>query len=167
MIDMEIVNNLYGKCCLILPHRQYDLLTGEFRSDKQSPIPALQRRPGRRQARVWDVPAKSHHPNSRAGSFARRSSPPARPFSRFERPTTSSPTSNVSISLRPIVLTSDSFSSRLSETFLIQMILTHHGYECALPIQVSYGPCTCPMGTNVTDANSLNAVMSTNLGERV
>ena len=32
--DMEIVNNLYGKSCLILPHRRYDLLTGEFRSNK-------------------------------------------------------------------------------------------------------------------------------------
>ncbi|THW72422.1 nucleotide-diphospho-sugar transferase [Aureobasidium pullulans] len=30
--DMEIVNNLYGRDCLILPHRDYDLLTGEFRS---------------------------------------------------------------------------------------------------------------------------------------
>jgi len=30
--DMEIVNDLYGKDCMILPHRKYDLLTGEFRS---------------------------------------------------------------------------------------------------------------------------------------
>ncbi|TVY93129.1 Glucose N-acetyltransferase [Lachnellula willkommii] len=30
--DMEIVNNLYGKNCLVLPHRPYDLLTGEFRA---------------------------------------------------------------------------------------------------------------------------------------
>lgn len=30
--DMEIVNQLYGRDCLILPHRRYDLLTGEFRS---------------------------------------------------------------------------------------------------------------------------------------
>jgi hypothetical protein len=30
--DMEIVNNLYGKDCMVLPHRRYDLLTGEFRS---------------------------------------------------------------------------------------------------------------------------------------
>lgn len=30
--DMEIVNNLYGKDCIIIPHRRYDLLTGEFRS---------------------------------------------------------------------------------------------------------------------------------------
>jgi alpha-N-acetylglucosamine transferase len=29
--DMEIVNNLYRKDCLIIPHRRYDLLTGEFR----------------------------------------------------------------------------------------------------------------------------------------
>jgi alpha-N-acetylglucosamine transferase len=29
--DMEIVNQLYGKDCMILPHRRYDLLTGEFR----------------------------------------------------------------------------------------------------------------------------------------
>ncbi|OWP06376.1 glycosyltransferase family 8 protein [Marssonina coronariae] len=30
--DMEIINNLYGKDCLVIPHRRYDLLTGEFRS---------------------------------------------------------------------------------------------------------------------------------------
>ena len=30
--DMEIVNNLYGLDCMIIPHRKYDLLTGEFRS---------------------------------------------------------------------------------------------------------------------------------------
>jgi hypothetical protein len=30
--DMEIMNDLYGHDCLILPHRRYDLLTGEFRS---------------------------------------------------------------------------------------------------------------------------------------
>ena len=31
--DMEIVNQLYGKDCFVLPHRKYDLLTGEFRSE--------------------------------------------------------------------------------------------------------------------------------------
>lgn len=31
--DMEIMNNLYRDSCLILPHRPYDLLTGEFRSE--------------------------------------------------------------------------------------------------------------------------------------
>lgn len=30
--DMEIVNNLYAKDCMVIPHRKYDLLTGEFRS---------------------------------------------------------------------------------------------------------------------------------------
>ena len=30
--DMEIVNNLYGRNCFIIPHRKYDLLTGEFKS---------------------------------------------------------------------------------------------------------------------------------------
>ncbi|KAL1964240.1 hypothetical protein VTN77DRAFT_7198 [Rasamsonia byssochlamydoides] len=34
--DMEIVNKLYKDSALILPHRPYDLLTGEFRSDKHS-----------------------------------------------------------------------------------------------------------------------------------
>ncbi|TVY73416.1 Glucose N-acetyltransferase [Lachnellula suecica] len=34
--DMEIVNNLYGKTCMVLPHRPYDLLTGEFRSGNHS-----------------------------------------------------------------------------------------------------------------------------------
>jgi alpha-N-acetylglucosamine transferase len=33
--DMEIVNNLYGKDCMIIPHRRYNLLTGEFRSKGQ------------------------------------------------------------------------------------------------------------------------------------
>jgi hypothetical protein len=33
--DMEIMNNLYGKDCMVLPHRPYDLLTGEFRSQGQ------------------------------------------------------------------------------------------------------------------------------------
>ena len=31
--DMEIMNNLYKDSCFILPHRPYDLLTGEFRSE--------------------------------------------------------------------------------------------------------------------------------------
>ncbi|KAI1425344.1 glucose N-acetyltransferase [Xylaria sp. FL1777] len=31
--DMEIVNQLYGDSAMILPHRPYDLLTGEFRAD--------------------------------------------------------------------------------------------------------------------------------------
>lgn len=30
--DMEIVNDLYGESCLVLPHRRYDLITGEFRA---------------------------------------------------------------------------------------------------------------------------------------
>lgn len=30
--DMEIINSLFGKQCLILPHQEYALLTGEFRS---------------------------------------------------------------------------------------------------------------------------------------
>nr|POF16588.1 glucose n-acetyltransferase 1 [Quercus suber] len=29
---MEIVNNLYADSCFIIPHRRYDLLTGEFRA---------------------------------------------------------------------------------------------------------------------------------------
>ncbi|RKL34513.1 hypothetical protein BFJ72_g9245 [Fusarium proliferatum] len=31
--DMEIVNYLYRESALVLPHRPYDLLTGEFRAD--------------------------------------------------------------------------------------------------------------------------------------
>jgi hypothetical protein len=31
--DMEIVNQIYGDSAMILPHRPYDLLTGEFRGD--------------------------------------------------------------------------------------------------------------------------------------
>ncbi|KAL4791233.1 hypothetical protein BDV19DRAFT_381768 [Aspergillus venezuelensis] len=34
--DMEIVNDLYRDSALILPHRPYDLLTGEFRSKKHT-----------------------------------------------------------------------------------------------------------------------------------
>ncbi len=30
--DMEIVNRLYGRNCMVLPHRRYTLLTGEFRT---------------------------------------------------------------------------------------------------------------------------------------
>ncbi|PBP21639.1 hypothetical protein BUE80_DR007474 [Diplocarpon rosae] len=30
--DMEIVNKLYGRDCVVLPHRRYALLTGEFRA---------------------------------------------------------------------------------------------------------------------------------------
>ena len=29
--DMEILNQMYGKDCMIIPHRRYALLTGEFR----------------------------------------------------------------------------------------------------------------------------------------
>jgi alpha-N-acetylglucosamine transferase len=29
--DMEILNDLYAQDCIIIPHRHYDLLTGEFR----------------------------------------------------------------------------------------------------------------------------------------
>lgn len=31
--DMEIVNQLYSDSAMVLPHRPYDLLTGEFRAD--------------------------------------------------------------------------------------------------------------------------------------
>lgn len=31
--DMEIVNNLYKDSCWVIPHRPYDLLSGEFRAD--------------------------------------------------------------------------------------------------------------------------------------
>ncbi|PWY78244.1 nucleotide-diphospho-sugar transferase [Aspergillus heteromorphus CBS 117.55] len=34
--DMEIVNNLYKDSALVLPHRSYDLLTGEFRAKNHS-----------------------------------------------------------------------------------------------------------------------------------
>lgn len=34
--DMEIVNTLYKDSAFILPHRPYNLLTGEFRSKKHS-----------------------------------------------------------------------------------------------------------------------------------
>ena len=34
--DMEIVNKLYGKNCMILPHRPYLLLTGEFRGESHA-----------------------------------------------------------------------------------------------------------------------------------
>lgn len=31
-LDMDIVNDLYGLDCIVIPHRKYDLLTGEFRA---------------------------------------------------------------------------------------------------------------------------------------
>ena len=31
--DMEIMNDLYYESCIVLPHRKYDLLTGEFRRE--------------------------------------------------------------------------------------------------------------------------------------
>lgn len=31
--DMEIMNKLYGRECLVLPHQPYALLTGEFRAE--------------------------------------------------------------------------------------------------------------------------------------
>lgn len=34
--DMEIVNDLYKDSALILPHRPYDLLTGEFRNTESN-----------------------------------------------------------------------------------------------------------------------------------
>lgn len=34
--DMEIVNNLYGSNCIVIPHRRYDLLSGEFREKEHS-----------------------------------------------------------------------------------------------------------------------------------
>ena len=33
---MEIVNSIYGKDCIVLPHRRYDLITGEFRAANHS-----------------------------------------------------------------------------------------------------------------------------------
>ncbi|KAJ5051618.1 uncharacterized protein L3040_001393 [Drepanopeziza brunnea f. sp. 'multigermtubi'] len=32
--DMEIINNLYGKDCIVIPHRRYGLITREFRSER-------------------------------------------------------------------------------------------------------------------------------------
>ncbi|KAH7357064.1 alphaN-acetylglucosamine transferase [Rhexocercosporidium sp. MPI-PUGE-AT-0058] len=34
--DMEIMNKLYGRECLVLPHQPYALLTGEFRTESHS-----------------------------------------------------------------------------------------------------------------------------------
>ncbi|KAK3659961.1 hypothetical protein LTR56_000887 [Elasticomyces elasticus] len=34
--DMEIINDLYGDSCFIIPHRRYDLLTGELKADDHS-----------------------------------------------------------------------------------------------------------------------------------
>lgn len=34
--DMEIMNNLYRDSALVLPHRPYDLLTGEFRGNNHT-----------------------------------------------------------------------------------------------------------------------------------
>lgn len=34
--DMEIVNELYGHSAMVLPHRPYDMITGEYREDNHS-----------------------------------------------------------------------------------------------------------------------------------
>lgn len=34
--DMELVNNLYRDSCFIIPHRRYDLITGEFKASDHS-----------------------------------------------------------------------------------------------------------------------------------
>lgn len=34
--DMEIINSIFGSSCLVLPHRKYALLSGEFRSVEHS-----------------------------------------------------------------------------------------------------------------------------------
>jgi len=39
--DMEIVNNIYAHDCMIIPHRRYDLLTGEFRKKRDQHAPYL------------------------------------------------------------------------------------------------------------------------------
>ena len=35
--DMDILNKLYGKSCAVIPHRKFDLLSGEFHSNKHEP----------------------------------------------------------------------------------------------------------------------------------
>lgn len=39
--DMDILNTLYGKSALVLPHRRYDLLTAEFRKELNQHEPYL------------------------------------------------------------------------------------------------------------------------------
>jgi len=39
--DMEIMNNIYAHDCMIIPHRRYDLLTGEFRKKRYRHAPYL------------------------------------------------------------------------------------------------------------------------------
>lgn len=34
--DTEIINRLYAKDCMVIPHRRYELLTSEFRSEQHS-----------------------------------------------------------------------------------------------------------------------------------
>lgn len=36
--DMEIMNSLFGSTCLLLPHRIYALLSGEYRSNNHDPF---------------------------------------------------------------------------------------------------------------------------------
>ncbi|KAK8015141.1 hypothetical protein PG990_008437 [Apiospora arundinis] len=43
--DMEIVNQLYADQAMILPHRPYDLLTGEFRGDEHEKYLGTDREP--------------------------------------------------------------------------------------------------------------------------
>ena len=44
--DMEIVNNLYRDSAFILPHRPYNLVTGEFARKTTHPIWATRRNCG-------------------------------------------------------------------------------------------------------------------------
>jgi hypothetical protein len=47
--DMEIVNQLFGKMCQVMPHQRYALLTGEFRRDRDKHMQYLD--PGE----VWNA----------------------------------------------------------------------------------------------------------------
>ncbi|GKU23132.1 unnamed protein product [Fusarium langsethiae] len=51
--DMEIINSLYRDTALVLPHRPYALLTGEFRSESHAMYLGSDSEP-------WD-PAKAYH----------------------------------------------------------------------------------------------------------
>lgn len=46
--DMEIINDLYYDDCMVLPHKQYDLLTGEFKNGPNEHGPYLG------EAQTWD-----------------------------------------------------------------------------------------------------------------
>jgi alpha-N-acetylglucosamine transferase len=59
MSDMEIVNQLFGKTCMVLPHRKYALLTGEFRREEKGHRGFLEDSPSTRKSKQTNKASKN------------------------------------------------------------------------------------------------------------